>query len=163
MPDQILIKTAQTKEDFLLAKKLILEYVAWLGIDLSFQNFGAEMEALPEMYNEQNGGLFLAFKNEKAVGVAGLRRFSPTESEVKRMFVKEEARGFGIGKLLLQECVETARKADYHKIKLDTADFMQRAIKLYIDTGFVEIPAYRYNPHEAARYFELDLAKFAIQ
>lgn len=161
MPGKILIKTAQTKEDYLLAKKLILEYVAWLGIDLSFQNFDAEMAALPEMYNEQNGGLFLAFKNDEAIGIAGLRRFSITESEVKRMFVKEEARGFGIGKLLLQKCIETARKAGYNKIKLDTVDFMQTAIKLYIDNGFVEIPAYRYNPYEAARYFELDFAKFA--
>jgi GNAT superfamily N-acetyltransferase len=161
MPRKILIKTAQTKEDYLLAKKLILEYAAWLGIDLSFQNFDAEMAALPEMYNGQNGGLFLAFKNDEAIGIAGLRRFSITESEVKRMFVKKEARGFGIGKLLLQKCIETARKAGYNKIKLDTADFMQTAIKLYIDNGFVEIPAYRYNPHEAAKYFELDFAKFA--
>ncbi len=163
MPGKILIKTAQTKEDYLLAKKLILEYVAWLGIDLSFQNFDAEMAALPEMYNEQNGGLFLAFKNNATVGVAGLRRFSITESEVKRMFVKEEARGFGIGKLLLQKCIETARNAGYKKIKLNTADFMQTAIKLYTDNGFVEIPAYRYNPHEVARYFELDLDRFPIQ
>lgn len=163
MSDKILIKTVQTKEDYFLAKKLILEYVAWLRIDLSFQNFDAEMAALPEMYNEQNGGLFLAFKNDEAIGIAGLRRFSITESEVKRMFVKEDARGFGIGKLLLQKCIETARKAGYNKIKLDTADFMQTAIKLYIDNGFMEIPAYRYNPHEAARYFELDFARFAIR
>lgn len=163
MSDKILIKTVQTKEDYFLAKKLILEYVAWLRIDLSFQNFDAEMAALPEMYNEQNGGLFLAFKNDEAIGIAGLRRFSINESEVKRMFVKEDARGFGIGKLLLQKCIETARKAGYNKIKLDTADFMQTAIKLYIDNGFMEIPAYRYNPHEAARYFELDFARLAIR
>lgn len=163
MSDKILIKTVQTKEDYFLAKKLILEYVAWLRIDLSFQNFDAEMAALPEMYSEQNGGLFLAFKNDEAIGIAGLRRFSINESEVKRMFVKEDARGFGIGKLLLQKCIETARKAGYNKIKLDTADFMQTAIKLYIDNGFMEIPAYRYNPHEAARYFELDFARFAIR
>ena len=162
MQDQLSIKTAQTKDDYFLAKKLILEYVAWLGFDLSFQNFDAEMEELSEMYNEKNGGLFLAFKNDKAVGVAGLRRFSITESEVKRMYVKVEARGLGIGKLLLLKCIETARKAGYKKIKLDTADFMQSAIKLYTDNGFVEISAYRYNPHEAARYFELDLNSVSI-
>ncbi len=163
MQDQVSIKTAQTNADYLLAKKLILEYSTWLGFDLSFQNFDEEMEGLPEMYNEENGGLFLAVKNNVVVGVAGLRRFSTTESEVKRMFVKEEARGFGIGKLLLQKCIETARKTGYKKIKLDTADFMQTAIKLYTDNGFVEIPAYRYNPHKAARYFELDFARFPIQ
>jgi putative acetyltransferase len=63
----------------------------------------------------------------------------------------------GIGKLLLRKCIETAKALNYNSIKLDTADFMNAAIKLYTDHGFVEIPAYRFNPHEHAKYFELIL------
>ena len=101
MQDQLSIKTAQTKDDYFLAKKLILEYVAWLGVDLSFQNFDAEMEELSEMYNEKNGGLFLAFKNDKAVGVAGLRRFSITESEVKTNVCKSRSKGAWNRKIII--------------------------------------------------------------
>jgi hypothetical protein len=36
---------------------------------------------------------------------------------------------------------------------------MKSAIRLYVDHGFIEIPAYRYNPHEAARYFELKISR----
>ncbi len=63
------------------------------------------------------------------------------------MYVKPESRGFGIGKLLLTRCIEIAKRLHYEKVKLDTADFMKSAIKLYVDSGFIEIPAYRHNPY----------------
>lgn len=157
MENEVSIKIAITAADFLEAKALILEYVEWLGMDLSFQNFDKEMETLQEMYGPLNGGLFLAISNGKPVGVAGVRRFADKACEVKRMFVQPASRGLGIGKLLLTVCIEKAKSLRYELIKLDTADFMKPAIKLYTDHGFVEIPAYRHNPHEAARYFELEL------
>ena len=143
--------------EFLQAKELILEYVKWLGIDLSFQNFDEEIDTLQVTYGEPDGGLCLAIRNEKAVGVAGIKRFNESECELKRMYVQPGSRGFGIGKLLLNRCIKIARKLNYDTIKLDTADFMKSAIKLYTDNGFLEIPAYRYNPYEEAKYFELNL------
>jgi carbonic anhydrase len=154
---KIEIRLAQHPQDFLDATQLILEYVSWLGFDLAFQNFDQEMAGLPDMYNPRDGGLFLAYLDAKPVGVAGLRKFSATDAEVKRMFVRDEAKGNGLGKLLLQTCIKTAKTLHYKSIKLDTAEFMKAAIKLYTDHGFVEIPAYRFNPHDHARYFELDL------
>ena len=159
MKTKIEIKMAQTATDFLAAKELILEYVAWLDIDLSFQNFDKEMEGLPQMYSPKDGGLFIAYINKEAVGIAGIRRFNEEDCEVKRMYVRPNSRGLGIGQLLLKQCLDTARKLQYKSVKLDTADFMKSAIKLYTDHGFVEIAAYRHNPHESAKYFELDLTK----
>ena len=49
------------------------------------QNFDKEMDSLGEMYNKNDGGLYVAYLNSQAVGVAGLRRFSATDGEVKRM------------------------------------------------------------------------------
>lgn len=157
MSNEVSIKTVVSAADFLAAKTLILEYVEWLGMDLSFQNFDKEMETLQQMYSPSKGGLFIAISNGKPVGVAGVRRFADKVCEVKRMFVQSGSRGLGIGKLLLTECIEKAKSLSYESIKLDTTDFMKPAIKLYTDHGFVEIPAYRHNPHEAARYFELVL------
>tara|TARA_R110002051_G_C8568551_1_gene475401 strand:+ start:348 stop:827 length:480 start_codon:yes stop_codon:yes gene_type:complete len=159
MKNSIELKMAQTATDFKHAKNLILEYVSWLGIDLSYQNFDKEMETLPKMYGPDEGGLFIAFRNGEAVGIAGLRKFSEQDAELKRMYVQPDSRGLGIGQLLLSACMETAKKLNYESIKLDTADFMKSAIKLYTDNGFVEIGAYRHNPHESARYYELKLKK----
>jgi putative acetyltransferase len=78
------IRLAQHPQDFLDAKQLIMEYVAWLGFDLAFQNFDKEMADLPAMYNKHDGGFFLAYLDGIPVGIAGVRRFSTTEAEVKR-------------------------------------------------------------------------------
>ena len=167
MEKPVKIKEAQNINDFSEAKKLILEYIEWLGISggpevkaiLSSQNFDKEMETLPITYGSPDGGVFLAMVNDKAVAVAGIKRFNDKECEVKRMYVQPASRGLGIGKLLLTKCIETAKRLNYDAIKLDTIDSMKSAIKLYTDNGFVEIHAYRHNTHEEARYFELDLKK----
>lgn len=75
------------------------------------------------------------------------------------MFVQPNSRGFNVGKLLLTECIEMAKKLNYYTIKLDTLDFMKSAIKLYTENGFVEISSYRHNPYKEAKYFELCLKK----
>lgn len=69
MDHKIEIRSAQQPQDFADAKQLIMEYVTWLGFDLSFQNFDKEMADLPAMYNKHDGGFFLAYLNEKPVGV----------------------------------------------------------------------------------------------
>lgn len=156
---KIEIITAQTPKHFSDARDLILTYVQWLNFDLSFQNFNQEMADLPRMYNAADGGLYVAYLNHHPVGVVGLRRLTETEAEVKRMYVRDEAKGKGIGKALLLKCIDDAKKLNYRALRLDTAEFMHAAIKLYKEHGFVEIPAYRFNPHDHARYFELKLTR----
>lgn len=148
---------ATTVTQYEEAALLIREYAAWLNFDLSFQNFEAEMASLPRMYNDSDGGLFIAYFDGQPAGVIGLRRLEGLQGEIKRMFVKESARGHGIGRMLLGKCIEAAKLLNYRLLRLDTADFMKPAIKLYEDQGFIEIPAYRYNPAKGARYFELKL------
>ncbi len=157
MKNDATIKMAVTAADFAVAQTLIAAYVQWLGMDLAFQQFDKEMDSLPQMYNAQHGGLFIAYRLQQAVGVAGLRQFSAAEGEVKRMFVQTDCRGMRIGQLLLSACIDAAKKLGYHSVKLDTIDTMKPAIQLYTANGFVEIKAYRHNPHEAAKYFELQL------
>jgi carbonic anhydrase len=158
MENNIIIKEARHAEDYSAAKELILEYVTWLGIDLSFQNFDQEMNTLPTTYGNKDGRLFIAFIHDQAVGIAGIKRFNDSACEVKRMYVKPASRGLGIGKRLLMACIDMAKKLNYESIKLDSAAYMKSAIKIYTECGFVEIPAYRYNPHEDAKYFELVLS-----
>ena len=153
----IKIKIAKTEKDFLEGKELILEYIDWLGIDLSFQNFENEINNLQRMYSEPNGGLILAIINNKTVGVVGIRKFKKKDCELKRMYVKTDYRNLGIGRLILEYAIKLAKKLNYNRIKLDTHDSMRTAIRLYLDYGFEEIASYRFNPIESTRYFELKL------
>lgn len=151
------IRIAKDSNDFAEAKKIILEYAGWLGIDLCFQNFDYEINNLQEMYSEPTGALILITLINKTIGVAGIRKFEDNDCELKRMYVKDEYRGLGIGRQILEYAIELAKKMNYDKIKLDTHESMQAAIKLYMGYGFREIPQYRYNPIEEVRFFELDL------
>jgi carbonic anhydrase len=151
------IGTAKDSRDFLEAKEIILEYAGRLGIDLCFQNFDYEINNLQEMYSEPTGALILATVNNKTIGIAGIRKFENNDCELKRMYVKEEFRGSGFGRQILEYAIELAKNLNYDKIKLDTHESMEAAIKLYVKYGFREIPQYRYNPNEAVRFFELDL------
>jgi GNAT superfamily N-acetyltransferase len=155
--NDIVIKIAKSKEEFTISRDIILEYVQWLGIDLSFQNFDNEINALEQMYSAPSGGLLIVTVNNEPAGVAGIRQFENHDCELKRMFVRQAFRGLGLGKALLLQSIALAKRLGYKTIKLDTADYMKEAIHLYKMNGFVETSPYRYNPHTSAKYFELTL------
>ncbi len=80
------------------------------------------------------------------MGCVGIRRLSPTVCELKRMYLKKEARGKGLGKQLLSKAIAIAKQMQYRRMRLDTLQTMDAAMGLYKKMGFYDIPAYRFNP-----------------
>jgi ribosomal protein S18 acetylase RimI-like enzyme len=76
---------------------------------------------------------------------------------MKRLYVRPEARGRGVGKRLALDAIEFASAANYACIRLDTLESMTTAQRLYRELGFKEIPPYRHNPISGASFFELRL------
>ena len=148
---------AETEEEYFLARTLFLEYAGSLGVDLSFQDFEAEMADLAGEYGPPEGIIFLAESKAGLGGVVAVRPFEPGVAEMKRLYVAPEGRGLGVGKMLARAAVEFAREAGYRAIRLDTLAFMTEAIGLYEAMGFKRISPYRYNPFQDAVYLELDL------
>lgn len=148
---------ADSIDDYHQACELIRRYEAWLGIDLSFQNFAKELESLSEMYGPPKGALLLAYEEERLVGCVGLRDLGENICEMKRMFVLPELHGRGIGSELLHLFIEMASQAGYAAIRLDTLPSLKSALSLYQQAGFREIAAYRFNPDPDALYLQLDL------
>ncbi len=148
---------AKTEADFETARQLFQEYADTLETDLCFQGFQQELATLPTHYGAPAGALLLLQTDNKFVGCGGLRLLEPGVGEIKRLYLRKEARGQGWGKKLLEELVQTARSKNYQKLRLDTLPSMQAAIGLYQSIGFYEIAAYRFNPVEGVKYFQLDL------
>jgi putative acetyltransferase len=153
------IHRAESETDYLSAQRLIQEYTDSLGFDLCFQDFEYELAHLSTEYGPPDGCLFLAFLEGNLAGCVGLRKFDSSTCEMKRLYIKPPNRGMGLGKHLSEAVIQDARILGYQKIRLDTLASMITAREIYKKLGFVEIPAYRFNPIAGAIYMELDLTK----
>lgn len=78
----------------------------------------------------------------QAAGCAALRKYSETEIEVKRVFVKESYRGQGIGGQMLEHLIKHAQEIDYKYILLETGAFLKASVHLYMRYGFMQIENY---------------------
>ncbi len=144
-------------EDLVHIKELFIEYAKSLGVDLSFQGFEEELKSLPGKYSEPEGSIVLALVGEKPAGCAALRRITEQICEMKRLYVRDEFRGEGLGRELADRIIERAKELDYKYIRLDTLPTMERAQDMYRDMGFYEIEPYIFNPVEGTKYLEKKL------
>lgn len=78
----------------------------------------------------------------RAVGCGALVPREPSAAELKRMFVHPEARGFGIGRRVLQALESHARATGLRVLRLETGIRQPEALGLYRAAGFVDVPAF---------------------
>jgi ribosomal protein S18 acetylase RimI-like enzyme len=152
-----LIREAHTRDDIGDTRRLFLEYQAALGIDLCFQGFAEELATLPGNYSRPGGRLLLAVDGATALGVIALRPLRGADCEMKRLYVRPEGRGRGLGRMLAAAVIGEARAAGYDRILLDTLPAMKEAQALYRSLGFKEIAPYYPNPIEGTSYMTLSL------
>ena len=137
------------------ARRLMEEYAESLPFDLGFQDFETEVATLPGSYAPPAGRLLVARRENDSVGCIALRPLAADVAELKRLWVRPEARGTGAGRLLVGEALQQARSAGYARVRLDTAPGMEAAQGLYRSFGFIAIPPYRPNPVPGATFLEL--------
>jgi putative acetyltransferase len=142
-------------------RTIFREYAASLDIDLCFQNFEAELAALPGDYAAPSGHLVLAYVDGALAGCGALRGLPEVDyanaCEMKRLFVRPAFRKFGLGRTLAQALIDEAQRVGYSAMLLDTLDDMEAARELYASLGFEEIPPYYFNPIPGAHYLKVDL------
>ena len=158
MSQTLNIRQAEKNEDIAIVQVLFREYETWLGMDLCFQGFEGELHTLPGRYASPDGRLYLATVDDAPAGCIAMRKLEDGICEMKRLFLKAEARGLGLGKMLVKKLIGDAREIGYSKMRLDThPPKMGKAVSIYESLGFRPIPAYYNNPHEGVLFMELDL------
>jgi ribosomal protein S18 acetylase RimI-like enzyme len=153
----IQILPAETKADLACVAELFQEYADGLGISLDFQGFDEELATLPGKYAPPSGRLLLAGRDSEVLGCVALRPLREGACEMKRLYVRPQARGEQLGRKLTERICNEARAAGYHRICLDTLPAMANAQKLYESLGFRAIEPYVFNPVEGTRFLAKEL------
>ena len=148
---------ASSSEHIQSARQLFEEYAAGLGIDMCFQSFDQELAELPGKYAPPLGRLLLVYSDGQLAGCIALRSLESNICEMKRLFVRPDFRGLGLGRVLVNALIHEARTLGYERMRLDTLPGkMDSALSLYQSIGFQEIPPYCVSV-EGAKFLELTL------
>jgi GNAT superfamily N-acetyltransferase len=136
--------------DTTAVRELFWEYLQWANgrvqdeFEVSFDiasMLEADMQTLYK-FAPPYGRIVLAIHGGSVVGVGCLKRLKPTVGEIKRMFVRPDARGAGVGRALLNALLTHAKAAGYSEVRLDSAAFMKAAHSIYRSAGFHDIDPY---------------------
>ena len=144
------IRQAETDKDRALIRELFWEYLEWANgrlteeyrISLDIPSIlERDMDNL-EVFLPPHGRLLRAIDGNITVGITCMRRIRQDIGEIKRMYVRPEFHGRGIGRSLLDALILEARKIGYPTLRLDSTRFMKIAHALYRSAGFHEIKPY---------------------
>lgn len=154
------IRAAQGESDVAAFRLLCAEYAASLEYtteyaSLEHQGIDCELAGLPGAYAPPRGMILLACDSSgAAMGCVAVRPLSEDTCEMKRMYVRPELQGQGVGRALAVTVIARARQLGYAAMRLDTGASMTVAARLYESLGFRDIPAYNRDPTPGTRWME---------
>jgi GNAT superfamily N-acetyltransferase len=145
------------------ARELLVEYRREVGADLCFASFDEEMRTLPGAYAPARGGRFYlalhgAGPDERVAGCVALRSLDADTGEMKRLYVRQDFRGLGYGRVLVDAVIRSSVALGHQRLVLDTLPGMVEAQTMYLALGFRDIPPYMPDPVPGARILGLELA-----
>lgn len=152
-----LVTVAVAGKDLDAVRELFLDYAKSLGFSLCFQGFDQELARLPGDYAPPRGCLLLAKEGEQVVGCVGVRPIGAETCEMKRLYVRPQFRGTGLGRGLAETAIARARAMGYRRMVLDTLPAMKEARALYSSLGFTPCAPYYDNTCAGSDCVELSL------
>lgn len=151
-----MIRRVEARDREAVARELAA-YLAHIGEGLDAHGLDHDIAHWEVEYDGTSGVLLVVESPAgEIVGTAGVRRLEPRVGEIKRMWVRPDSQGLGLGRQLIDRCLEEAQALGFQVIRLDTERRMEAALHLYRTCGFTEIEDYNGNSR-AQVWMELKL------
>lgn len=106
--------------------------------------FDPSTDSLFEVFQAPRSIYYVALDKEKLVGGAGIfpsNGLPKDVCELVKMYLVPEARGIGVGRLLIEKCLAFAKEAGYKRVYLETLPELKKAIGVYEKFNFTYLPA----------------------
>lgn len=141
------IVTPETPEQFDAVRDLCWDYRAFL-MGLGGEDEIIVRHAYPEdkytrilasletLHMPPNGAVRLALLDGRPVGCGMSHRLFPEVAEIKRVYVRDEVRGCGAGRAIMEALIAQCRAEGYRRILMDTGKVLTAAQTLYLSMGF---------------------------
>lgn len=157
------VSAAETPADFEAFGSVCRAYVEWcreryrdmpwfVEEVFGYQALEDELKGLAQKYGQPAGRTMLAVGKDGVVAGGAYRRLSETVCELKRLYVTDEARGFGLGRKLSDALISAAISDGYFTMQLDTGNRLTEAISMYQSMGFEHIAPYHEYPKRLMPY-----------
>ena len=130
-----LMRTNSDNKDFIDLVKLLDAELA--ALDGDEHVFYAQLNKTDKIKT-----VIVAYDNDKPISCGAIREYSPTITEVKRMYTLPESRGKGIATKVLNELEKWASQLSYKKCILETGWRQPDAIRLYEKNGYNRMSNY---------------------
>ncbi len=131
-------------EDNAVVARIIRQVMTEFGcVGPGFSIMDPEVDHMYEAYQADDSAFFVVEGPNGVVGCAGIAPLAggdPGIGELKKMYFLDEARGHGLGRQMVELCIETARKLGFRRMYLETVGRMEAANQLYRKLGFQLLP-----------------------
>lgn len=137
--NNVVIRSIQSTDNPILAK-LVKDTLKEFGANHpNTVYYDPTTDALYELFQKRGAVYFVAEVNNEIIGGGGIY---PTDGlpgdtcELVKMYLLPKARGIGLGRLLIEKCIEQAKEKGYKKIYLESMPELKQALKVYEKFGF---------------------------
>ncbi len=119
-------------------------WVEWLRNSMGIQPQQIDIDEVRnpfDSYIKTGGAAFYANKNNECIGVVAVKKLNETDYEFCKLVVSEKARGLGLGKQLVQKCIDFVKELNGKNLYLQSFHKLEIAVNMYKHMGFNDAPA----------------------